>query len=674
MADVKIDIRTDLHDSDEEIKDVDEALEDLEDQAEKSAKRMKAIGDSMVGVGKKFTLFLTAPILAAGGAAVKMAMDAVESRNLFEVSMGKMTQAAEKWSTHLSDRLGVNRYESQKIIGTFNVMLKSMGQNEDAAFDMSKGLSQLGYDMASFFNLEPEDAFMKLQSAIAGETEPLKRLGIIVNDTTIKQWALNNGMIKQGQQLDENQKIVARYNVIMERTRDAQGDLARTLDSPANKLRLLKSRMAETAVELGTKLLPLFEDLLKIVEKGVKWFSDLSDANQKQIMTLAGIAAAVGPVLISFGKLIKLAPKMKAAFTMMTGPLGIIVTAAAAAGAAIDHLIDKSIEKSDQEIDAMVNAAASHSEYWAFRKKLIDEEILTVDQFKEIYEKHGRNYQRVMRAIATLPEYEYLRIAWENMGKTVEEESEAIVEDIDYMAITARMKLLEFQLEMDKWKIPKLVKSPEELLQNIGFTDFDETFQAEWDAAMSGAEERSNEWLNKQLEGFGIYGAQKKDMFEKAEKQEASFYDVAGVIGSQFAGRSKEISLAMAIINTAQGVTKALSAYPPPMSFIMAAAQAAAGAVQVGAITSQSIPSAAEGGILPKDMLIQAHKEELISPIPLMKETFREVIREPLATGPTVNHFHIYIGAEKLDDKIISVFKDQAENGNITLPSKVIGQ
>lgn len=674
MADLKIDIRTDLHDADDEIRDVDNALEDLEDQAERSAKRMKTIGDSMVGVGKKFTLFLTAPILAAGGAAVKMAMDAVESRNLFEVSMGKMTAAAEKWSVHLSEKLGVNRYESQKTIGTFNVMLKSMGQNEDAAFDMAQGLSQLGYDLASFFNLEPEDAFLKLQSAISGEVEPLKRLGIIVNDTTIKQWALNNGMIKQGQQLTENQKIVARYNVIMERTRDAQGDLARTLDSPANKLRLLKSRMTETAVELGTKLLPLFEDLLGIIEKGVKWFSDLSDANQKQILTLAGIAAAVGPVLLSFGKLIKLAPKMRAAFAMMTGPLGIIVTAAAAAGAAIDTLIDKSIEKSDQEMDAMVQASASHADYWAFRSKLIDEEIVTVEQFKEIYEKHGRNYKRVMVAIANLPEYEYLREAWKNMGKTVEEESQEIVEDIDYMAITAKMKLLELKLEMEKWKIPKLVKSPEELLQNIGFTDFDETFQAEWDASMSGAEERSNEWLNKQLESFGIYGAQKKDMFAKAEKQEASFYDVAGVLGSQFAGRSKEISLAMAIINTAQGVTKALSAYPPPMSFIMAAAQAAAGAVQVGTISSQSIPSAAEGGVLPRDMLIQAHKEELISPVPLMKETFREVIREPLATAPAINHFHIYIGADKLDDRIISVFKDQAENGNITFPSKVIGQ
>lgn len=640
MADVRIDIESELHRTREDLDSINQKLDQLTDKAGKADDKMQKLSDRAVAAGKKMSLYVTAPILAAAGASIKLGMDAVESRNLFEVSMGAMTQAADRWSANLSDKMGINRYESQRLIGTFNVMLKSLGQNEEAAFDMAKGMAELGYDMASFFNLEPEEAFDKLRAAITGETEPLKRLGIVVNETTIKQWALNNGMIKQGQVLTESQKIVARYNVIMERTAAAQGDMARTLDSPANKLRILKSRITETATEIGIKLLPAFEKILGHVEKAVKWFSDLSDANQKQIMTLAGIAAAAGPVLITFGKLIKLAPKMRAAFAMMTGPLGIIVTAAAAAGAALDHFIDKSIEKSDQEIEAMVGAASSHADYWAFRKKLIDEEILTVDEFKEIYEKHGRDYKRVMVAISKLPEYEYLRDAWTGMSETVKEESTEMADDFD--VATARMKIaaLSLQLELDKWKLPKIVKSPEELLSQIGFTGLDETFQAEWDKTMFGAEESTNKWLNNLVGALDTSESHTKESMEKSGEWQNEFFNEAMALGSMFASQSKELAYAMAIVNVAQAVTKALAEYPPPFSFIMAAAQAAAGAIQIAAIASQPIPSADKGAYFPEDTLVQAHKEELISPIPIMKETFREVIRE---SGPTENHFHIMI-------------------------------
>lgn len=640
MSEVKIDIETELHRTREDLDSINQKLDHLTDKAGKADSKIQKMGDRAAAVGKKMTLFVTAPILAAAGAAIKLGMDAVESRNLFEVSMGDMTAAADRWSANLSDKMGINRYESQRLIGTFNVMLKSLGQNEKGAYDMAKGLAELGYDMASFFNLEPEEAFDKLRSAITGETEPLKRLGIVVNETTIKHWALNTGMIKQGQVLTENQKITARYNVIMERTAAAQGDMERTLDSPANKLRILKSRIVETATEIGIKLLPTFERLLGHLEKGVKWFADLTDENKKQITTLLGIAAAAGPVMIAFGKFIKIAPAVGKAFTLMTGPLGIIVTAAAAAGLAIDQLVKKSIAASDAEMNAMVDSKKSMADFWAFRSKSIEDGTMDLETWKGIYEKHGRDYERVMVAIANLPEYQYLRDAWSGMSETVEEESKEIIDNIDYMAMNAKMRLLELQLELDKWKMPQIVKSPEELLENIGMADFDIAFADNFDEALNNSEERSNDWLNNQVAISQGYGKQKEDMFKKAEKDELKFADAAMAIGGTLATQSQAVAGVMAVINTAAGVTQALKHYPPPLSFIMAAAQAAAGAIQIATIKGQSIPSADTGAFLPRDTVVQAHKGELISPVPVMKETFREVIRE---IGPTENHFHITI-------------------------------
>ena len=102
-----------------------------------------------------------------------MAMDAVESENLFEVAMGSMAGDARKWSEETSKALGLNAYNVRKNVATYNSMLTSMGLTAQESLKISEGLTQLSYDMASFYNLKPEDAFEKLKSGISGEAEPL---------------------------------------------------------------------------------------------------------------------------------------------------------------------------------------------------------------------------------------------------------------------------------------------------------------------------------------------------------------------------------------------------------------------------------------------------------------------------------------------------------------------
>ena len=222
----------------------------------------------MSRMARRIAVGIGVGLAAIAFAAVKMAMSVQESENLFEVSMGKAAAATRKWSKELSKSLGLNAFEVRKFVSVFNVMLESMGIAPGVTAEMSKKLVELAYDMASFFNLRPEDAFQKLQAAISGESEPLKRLGILINETTIKQWALNNGMIRGKQQLNEMQKVQARYGLILETTAKAQGDLERTSGSATNMLRRLKANIATLTGEIGMLLLPIVTDMTK---KIVEW-------------------------------------------------------------------------------------------------------------------------------------------------------------------------------------------------------------------------------------------------------------------------------------------------------------------------------------------------------------------------------------------------------------------
>ncbi|MFA5389777.1 MAG: phage tail tape measure protein, partial [Candidatus Omnitrophota bacterium] len=267
-------------------------------------------GKSMVDVGKTLTTAITLPIIAIGAATGKMAMEAIESENLFEVSMGDMAGAARKWSEDLRANLGLNEYEVRKNVATFNVMFDSMGMGTKASYDMATGLTQLSYDMSSFYNLKPEEAFQKLQAGISGEVEPLKRLGIVVNETTVKTYALKNGIAKQGQELNEQQKILARYGVIMEATKKAQGDLARTIDSPTNQLRIMKQEAQQLGIEFGMSLIPIIQQaiiaikpMVETIKGWVQGFKNLSPETQQMIIKIALFAAAIGPAIMIVGKI-----------------------------------------------------------------------------------------------------------------------------------------------------------------------------------------------------------------------------------------------------------------------------------------------------------------------------------------------------------------------------------
>ncbi len=224
---------------------------------EKSADKSKSALAGMMKGGLAVAGALAArKLVQFGKDSLDMANDVVESEELFSVSMGKMESSARAWSESLSASLGLNAYDLRKNVGMLNVMFGSMGLGEQEAYDMSTSMVQLANDMASFYNLDTEEAFTKLRAGITGETEPLKRLGILVDEQTVAQYALKSGISKTGKELTQQQKLQARYGAIMEQTAKAQGDLARTMDSPTNQLRRLNAEFDMAKIALGQALQP----------------------------------------------------------------------------------------------------------------------------------------------------------------------------------------------------------------------------------------------------------------------------------------------------------------------------------------------------------------------------------------------------------------------------------
>lgn len=278
----------------------------------KSEQALEKFGSKMEGIGRTLSLRITAPLAAIGYKATQMAGEVVESENLFSVAMGKMETAGRKFTNAYAKSLGLNEYEMRKQMGTFKVMAESMGLTEQAAYDLSQGFTTLAYDLASFYNISFESAFEKLQSGMVGMVMPLRELGININETTVEAYALREGIIKQGESLTESGKVLARYGAIMEQARKAQGNLAREIDNPLSKQRILQEQVKALTKEFGDALLPMFSKLLDVAGRVVEKLKDMTEAfknlspeTQETWIKVSLFVALLGPASLLIGGLTK---------------------------------------------------------------------------------------------------------------------------------------------------------------------------------------------------------------------------------------------------------------------------------------------------------------------------------------------------------------------------------
>ncbi|MDY5795454.1 MAG: hypothetical protein SPJ84_06480 [Fusobacterium gastrosuis] len=215
--------------------------------------------------------YLGKKILDLGNFSVNAASKMNELENVTAQVFTKSKKEIEDWAKNIDDKIGRSIYQMQNFASVYGSMFKGAGFDESYFKNISKELAVLTADFSSFFNVSDDEAFTALKGALTGETEALKRYGIILNDTVMAQYALTKGIKENWSELDVATKMQLRYNKLMEVTSFVQGDASRTIDGYANSLKKAEGLIDNIATSIGQKLIPH-------TTKAVHMFNDIATA------------------------------------------------------------------------------------------------------------------------------------------------------------------------------------------------------------------------------------------------------------------------------------------------------------------------------------------------------------------------------------------------------------
>lgn len=241
-------------------KKVDATTKETAENAEKNASN--AIKNILAAIS---AAAIAKKILDIGKAAVQAASDLEEVQNVVEVTFGEGASQIESWAKRAGTQFGLTETQAKRFASTMGAMMKSAGLAGPEIISMSTDLAGLAADMASFYNLDFETAFQKIRSGIAGETEPLKQLGINMSVANLEAYALSKGITTAFDKMSQGEQTMLRYQYLMQATADAQGDFARTSDGLANGLRMLETNFEQIKTTIGSALIPVVSEAVSSI-------------------------------------------------------------------------------------------------------------------------------------------------------------------------------------------------------------------------------------------------------------------------------------------------------------------------------------------------------------------------------------------------------------------------
>lgn len=242
-----------------------------------SSNTMAAFSFNMIAIKAKIVLSVVNRIGNVIGNWIQTSSEYIENLNLFSVAMGKYADSAKEFAENVGELLGIDPSDWMRNQGVFMTLLTGFGVVEDKAALMSKQLTQLGYDISSFFNISVFEAMQKLQSGIAGELEPLRRIGYDLSQAKLQATALALGIDKNVSEMTQAEKAYLRYYAILTQVTTVQGDMARTLESPNNQLRILQAQLVQLSRALGNIFIPLLNKVLPYAIAFVRVLRDIAN-------------------------------------------------------------------------------------------------------------------------------------------------------------------------------------------------------------------------------------------------------------------------------------------------------------------------------------------------------------------------------------------------------------
>lgn len=322
-------------------------INDFQRNLDKAQARMDefsaGIGQKIASIGKNFQLIggalsigVTAPMVAAGTAAFNMAADFEDALGATDQIFKESASGVKDWANSLETYFGISKQEALEYSNLMGSMLVNIGNlTEEQAAKQGAKLIELAGDLTAMYGGRTQDAVRALTGALKGNNTMLDNYGMAVNDALVKARAFELGLIRQGEEMSLAAKQSATLSLIFEQTAAAQGQAAREADGASGSIRALKTEIANISTELGMVLLPLITPLISRLRDLVAGFRSIPPETQKLIVGISAVSAAIGPFLLGLGTIMRMAPLVGTAFSVMTGPIGITVAAVAAAVAVI---------------------------------------------------------------------------------------------------------------------------------------------------------------------------------------------------------------------------------------------------------------------------------------------------------------------------------------------------
>ena len=287
----------------EELKQQPTILDSFSKKVDSMNSKLYTFGSRLERVGSSLTTKLTGPIAAAAMASVKMASDLEETMSKTEVVFGKCTKTVLKWSETSLTSMGLAKQSALDGASLFGDMATALGLTQEKAAEVSMELVKLSADMASFKNTSQEMAQTALAAIFTGETEALKKYGIVMTETNLQEFARKQGITESISAMTQQEKVMLRLAYVTEVTKNASGDFERTNKGFANQTRILTEGIKELATILGNNLLPPATKILQKVNELIAKFASMDEETQTMVIKMGAFAAAIGPGLVGIGQL-----------------------------------------------------------------------------------------------------------------------------------------------------------------------------------------------------------------------------------------------------------------------------------------------------------------------------------------------------------------------------------
>lgn len=276
--------------------DSSQIVNQLTGASNKAAKQATSI---FSGMGKKIAAGLSiAAFTKFTKDCIEVGSNVTEVQNVVDTAFKDLSGQADQWASNAMTNFGLSELSAKKYMGVFGQMSNAMGITGQAALDMAEDVTGLTGDVASFYNLSTDEAYTKLKSIWTGETETLKDLGVVMTQTNLDQYALNNGFGKTTAKMTEQEKVMLRYQYVTSALSNATGDFVKTQDSWANQTRILSLRFEQLKASLGKGFIALFTPILRGLNTVLAGLQKVADgfATFTQMLTGADISSSASSI------------------------------------------------------------------------------------------------------------------------------------------------------------------------------------------------------------------------------------------------------------------------------------------------------------------------------------------------------------------------------------------